>query len=59
MSTPSNNAYVLLSCGLDSAIALAMAVERGFYCYVLSFDYGQRSRTELIAAKKMAVDLNV
>ena len=59
MSTPSNNAVVLLSGGLDSATALAMAVERGFNCYVLSFDYGQRSQTELIAAKKIAADLNV
>ncbi|UTW01804.1 7-cyano-7-deazaguanine synthase QueC [Amphritea atlantica] len=59
MSTPSNNAVVLLSGGLDSATALAMAVERGFNCYVLSFDYGQRSQTELIAAKKVAEDLKV
>ncbi|WP_299196609.1 7-cyano-7-deazaguanine synthase QueC [uncultured Amphritea sp.] len=59
MSTPSNNAVVLLSGGLDSATALAMAAERGFNCYVLSFDYGQRSQTELVAAKKIAADLNV
>jgi 7-cyano-7-deazaguanine synthase len=49
----------LLSGGLDSATALAMAAERGFNCYVLSFDYGQRSQTELVAAKKIAADLNV
>ncbi len=59
MSIPSRNAVVLLSGGLDSATALAMAVERGFNCYVLSFDYGQRSQTELLAAKKVAADLNV
>lgn len=59
MSIPSNNAVVLLSGGLDSATALAMAAERGFNCYVLSFDYGQRSQTELVAAKKIAADLNV
>ncbi|SEQ40336.1 preQ(0) biosynthesis protein QueC [Amphritea atlantica] len=59
MSTPSNNAVVLLSGGLDSATALAMAVERGFNCYVLSFDYGQRSQTELLAAKKITRDLDV
>ncbi|WP_428036420.1 7-cyano-7-deazaguanine synthase QueC [Amphritea sp.] len=59
MSTSSNNAVVLLSGGLDSATALAMATERGFNCYVLSFDYGQRSQTELLAAKKIAADLNV
>ncbi|MBU2966466.1 7-cyano-7-deazaguanine synthase QueC [Amphritea sp. 2_MG-2023] len=59
MSTSSNNAVVLLSGGLDSATALAMAVERGFNCYVLSFDYGQRSQTELAAAKKIAANLEV
>ncbi len=59
MSTPSDNAVVLLSGGLDSATALAMASERGFNCYVLSFDYGQRSQTELEAAKKIAADLKV
>jgi 7-cyano-7-deazaguanine synthase len=59
MSTPSSNAVVLLSGGLDSATALAMAVERGFNCYVLSFDYGQRSQTELLAAKKITRDLDV
>lgn len=47
-------AVVLLSGGLDSATALAMAAERGYSCYVLSFDYGQRSLTELNAAKKIA-----
>ncbi len=57
MSTSSNNAVVLLSGGLDSATALAMAMERGFNCYVLSFDYGQRSQTELNAAKRIAADL--
>ncbi|WP_417222581.1 7-cyano-7-deazaguanine synthase QueC [Amphritea sp.] len=59
MSTSSNNAVVLLSGGLDSATALAMAVERGFNCYVLSFDYGQRSQTELTAAKKITANLDV
>ena len=59
MSTPSNNAVVLLSGGLDSATALAMAVERGFNCYVLSFDYGQLSQTELNAARKIAAQLDV
>lgn len=59
MSTPSNNAVVLLSGGLDSATTLAMASERGFNCYVMSFDYGQRSQTELAAAKRIAADLKV
>ncbi|RTE65641.1 7-cyano-7-deazaguanine synthase QueC [Amphritea opalescens] len=59
MSTSSNNAVVLLSGGLDSATALAMAVEHGYNCYVLSFDYGQRSQTELTAAKQIAANLDV
>ncbi|MDO6562564.1 7-cyano-7-deazaguanine synthase QueC [Amphritea sp. 1_MG-2023] len=59
MSTCSNNAVVLLSGGLDSATALAMAIERGFNCYVLSFDYGQRSQTELAAAKSITAALDV
>lgn len=55
MKTPAEKkAVVLLSGGLDSATALAMAAERGYSCYVLSFDYGQRSLTELNAAKKIA-----
>jgi len=55
MNTPAEKkAVVLLSGGLDSATALAMAAERGYSCYVLSFDYGQRSLTELNAAKKIA-----
>src|SRR5262245_36335315 len=42
---------VLLSGGLDSATALAIARARGDECYTLSFDYGQRHRAELAAAK--------
>ena len=33
-------AVVLLSGGLDSATALAIARERGFLCHALSVDYG-------------------
>ena len=40
-------AIVLLSGGLDSATCLAMARARGFECYTLAFDYGQRHRCEL------------
>ncbi|WP_415900815.1 7-cyano-7-deazaguanine synthase QueC [Neptuniibacter sp. QD48_11] len=57
-SSASKKAVVLLSGGLDSATALAMAAERGYSCYVLSFDYGQRSLTELNAAKKIAKQLD-
>jgi len=47
-------AVVLLSGGLDSATTLAMALQQGFDCYCLSFDYGQRHRSELEAAKQLA-----
>lgn len=43
-------AVVLLSGGLDSATALAVAVERGMRCHTLALDYGQRHRSELDAA---------
>jgi len=47
-------AVVLLSGGLDSATTLAMAQEAGFACHALSFDYGQRHRFELDAARRIA-----
>jgi 7-cyano-7-deazaguanine synthase len=50
-------AIVLLSGGLDSAVTLAHAVEQGYSCYALSFDYGQRHKIELLRAKKVAVTL--
>ncbi|MHC4887499.1 MAG: 7-cyano-7-deazaguanine synthase QueC, partial [Planctomycetota bacterium] len=47
-------AVVLLSGGLDSCTALAMAQEQGFDCYALSFAYGQRHGAELDRAKAIA-----
>ncbi|HJW25703.1 MAG TPA: 7-cyano-7-deazaguanine synthase QueC [Rhodocyclaceae bacterium] len=52
-----DKAVVLLSGGLDSATCLAVARSRGFDCYCLSFDYGQRHRAELEAAGKVAAAL--
>ena len=52
-------AVVLLSGGLDSATALAIASEQGFTCYALSMDYGQRHRTELDAACRVAAAAGV
>jgi len=52
-------AVVLLSGGLDSATALAMAREQGFDCYALSLDYGQRHAVELAAARRVAQALAV
>jgi len=48
------NAVVLLSGGLDSATVLAIANDRGYRCHALSVDYGQRHRSELLAAQNIA-----
>ena len=47
-------AIILLSGGLDSITALALAKSQGYQCYALSFDYGQRHSAELDAAKRIA-----
>jgi len=47
-------AVCLLSGGLDSATCLAWARREGFDCHALSFDYGQRHRVELDAARLVA-----
>jgi 7-cyano-7-deazaguanine synthase len=51
-------AVVLLSGGLDSATTLAIAGTEGYVCHALSFNYGQRHKTELSAAKKIVASLN-
>jgi 7-cyano-7-deazaguanine synthase len=50
-------AVVLLSGGLDSATALAIARRDGFACHALSVDYGQRHIAELAAAQRVAASL--
>lgn len=47
-------AVVLLSGGLDSTVCLGVALRDGFTPWTLSFDYGQRHRTELEAANAVA-----
>ena len=47
-------AVVLLSGGLDSATALAIARADGYTPYALSFRYGQRHSVELDAARRVA-----
>ncbi len=48
---------VLLSGGMDSAVALAMARDRGYACHALSVRYGQRHSAELDAAARVAASL--
>ncbi len=52
-------AIALLSGGLDSATAAALAIERGDRVIGLSFDYGQRHRRELAAAAELAAALGL
>ena len=52
-------AVILLSGGLDSATALALAKAQDYQCYALSFNYGQRHAAELNAAAKVANAFNV
>ena len=49
-----SKAIVLLSGGLDSTTLLAIAKAHDFECYALSFDYGQKQRSELESAKTIA-----
>ena len=50
-------AIVLLSGGLDSATTLAIAQKESFENYALSFDYGQRHKIEIEAARNVAKSL--
>lgn len=54
MTQHARPAVVLLSGGLDSSTTLAIAKERGFNCYALSFRYGQRHQHELACAERVA-----
>tara|TARA_R110002110_G_scaffold415847_1_gene657738 strand:- start:137 stop:817 length:681 start_codon:yes stop_codon:yes gene_type:complete len=54
MGNPDKSAVVLVSGGLDSTTVLAMARARGYRCFSLSFDYGQRHRAELLAAERVS-----
>ena len=50
----SKKAVILVSGGLDSTTVTAMAMKQGYDCYTLSFDYGQRHRSELEAAQRVS-----
>ena len=47
-------AVILVSGGLDSATVLAIARDQQYECYALSLDYGQRLRSEFVAAARVA-----
>jgi 7-cyano-7-deazaguanine synthase len=53
-ANPSRKAVVLVSGGMDSAVTLAIARERGFAIHALSVAYGQRHGSELEAAERVA-----
>jgi len=59
MASEAATAVALLSGGLDSATAAALAQEVGLRVIGLSFDYGQRHRRELQAATAMAEHLGL
>ncbi|OYT53545.1 MAG: 7-cyano-7-deazaguanine synthase QueC [Candidatus Altiarchaeales archaeon ex4484_2] len=53
------NAVCLLSGGMDSAVACAVAENEGYRIYALTFDYGQKHAREVAAAIKLARDFGV
>jgi|ERR1051325_678012 7-cyano-7-deazaguanine synthase len=53
------DAVILLSGGLDSATVAAIAKDKGFTLYALSFRYGQRHQRELESARRVAERLGV
>ena len=54
-----NRAVVLLSGGVDSSTTLAIAKSEGFDVHALSFQYGQKHKLELEAAKHVAAAFGV
>ena len=58
-TTPRRPAVILVSGGLDSATILAIALSEGFESCALTFDYGQRHRSELQAARRVCAAADV
>jgi 7-cyano-7-deazaguanine synthase len=58
-SSPPSIAVVLLSGGLDSYTAAAIACADGFALYALTIRYGQRHAREIEAARRVAAALGV
>ena len=59
MPTPSRNAVVLLSGGLDSMVTAAIAKELGYEVNALTIDYNQRHRIEIEAARAIVERLDI
>jgi 7-cyano-7-deazaguanine synthase len=59
VSEPARKAVVLLSGGLDSCTAAAIAKSEGFELYALTIAYGQRHAIEVDAARRIAASLGV
>src|SRR3989440_4001277 len=59
MTNPKPKAIALLSGGIDSTTALALAQRQGFEVYALTFRYGQRHEIEIAAARRIARSLHV
>ena len=59
MTRTRKKAVVLLSGGLDSTTTLAIAIDRDFEVYALTFNYGQRHEAEINAAKQIAANYGV
>lgn len=57
MAEQGQPAVVLLSGGLDSATALAVARHQGYRCHALTVAYGQRHAIEVEAARRVAAAL--
>lgn len=58
-TTPSHaRAVVLVSGGLDSTVCLAIAKAEGYETYALTFQYQQRHRVEVEAARSVALALS-
>ncbi|MEO8401458.1 MAG: 7-cyano-7-deazaguanine synthase QueC [Gammaproteobacteria bacterium] len=52
-------AVILSSGGVDSTTCIAIAKSEGYLCYTLSFDYGQKHKIELNAARRVAEVMGV
>jgi len=57
MNAGGKPAVVLVSGGIDSSTTMALAQAAGFCVHALTFDYGQRHRCELEAARRVVAAL--